>query len=49
MRCHLPVAQKEFFENCPGNVQVRAEYYGEEEFVKTTRDSEFNLRPVYSS
>lgn len=49
MMCHLPGAQKEFFENCPGNVQVRAEYYDDEEFEKTTRDTEFNLRPVYST
>ncbi|KAJ5708699.1 hypothetical protein N7488_008500 [Penicillium malachiteum] len=49
MMCHLPAAQREFFENCPPNMELRAEFYDHEEFENTTRDAEFNLRPVYST
>ncbi|KAJ5731731.1 uncharacterized protein N7483_006239 [Penicillium malachiteum] len=48
MMCHLPAAQREFFENSPSNIEIRVQFYDEEEFGNTTRDSEFNLRPLYS-
>ncbi|KAJ5646241.1 hypothetical protein N7490_002613 [Penicillium lividum] len=48
MMCHLPASQREFFENTPGNLEVRSKFYEEEDFERTTLDSVFNLRPVYS-
>ncbi|KAJ5784756.1 uncharacterized protein N7503_009968 [Penicillium pulvis] len=48
MMCHLPASQKEFFEKAPGNLELRAEFYDDEEFKETSLDSVFNLRPVYA-
>lgn len=48
MMCHLPASQKEFFEKTPGNLELRAKFYDDEEFTETSLDSVFNLRPVYA-
>ncbi|KAI1319314.1 phytanoyl-dioxygenase family protein [Xylariaceae sp. FL0255] len=48
MSVHLPSSQREFFlGNANDMVNVRAQWYSEDELVKTTADTEFYTRPVY--
>lgn len=45
---HLPESQQEFFMGrARGRVEVRANFYGDEEFEKTKADSFFDIRPQY--
>jgi hypothetical protein len=49
LKCHLPRSQQDFFTNTPppGLVEVRAEFYDDEAFEKTNKDSILELRPDY--
>lgn len=48
MRVHLPFSQREFFlGNARELVDVRAQWYSEEELSKTNEDTAFYTRPVY--
>ena len=48
MRAHLPASQQAFFlGHAQDKVEVRANFYGAEEFAKTTADEFFDLRPTY--
>ena len=48
MRVHLPFSQQNFFLGNAGDmVDVRAQFYGEDEFEATKNDMVFNLRPDY--
>ena len=48
MRLHLPASQQDFFlGNAQEKVEVRANFYGEEEFKTLKSDTYFNLRPQY--
>jgi hypothetical protein len=45
---HLPVSQQEFFiGRARGRVEVRSNFYSDEEFEKTKADSFFDIRPQY--
>lgn len=47
-RLHLPLAQQEFFlGRAKGRVEVRANFYDDEEFERTTADTYFDIRPQY--
>lgn len=47
-RLHLPVSQQQFFLGCArGRVEVRANFYGDEEFAMTKADTIFDIRPQY--
>lgn len=47
-RLHLPLSQQEFFMgSAKGRVEVRANFYDDEEFAKTTADTYFDIRPQY--
>ncbi|KUI60918.1 Kanamycin B dioxygenase [Cytospora mali] len=47
-RMHLPVSQQEFFlAGARGRVEVRANFYSDEEFEKTKADNLFDIRPQY--
>ncbi|ETN43945.1 uncharacterized protein HMPREF1541_11076 [Cyphellophora europaea CBS 101466] len=45
-RCHLPESQRPFWLGSD-KVELRANFWDDEEFKKTKRDSEFLLRPTY--
>jgi hypothetical protein len=50
MRCHLPVSQRDFFTRLPTGkdmVEVRADFYEDDEFETLTKDTHFELRPDY--
>lgn len=48
MRVHLPFAQQNFFLGNAGDmVDVRAQFYSDEEYAETKNDMIFNLRPTY--
>ncbi|CAG9938664.1 unnamed protein product [Clonostachys rosea f. rosea IK726] len=45
---HLPFSQREFFMKYGGeNVELRAQWYSDEDLAKTTADTVFHARPVY--
>lgn len=47
-RLHLPLAQQEFFlGRAKGRVEVRANFYGDQEFEETTADTFFEIKPQY--
>lgn len=48
MRTHLPASQQAFFlGHAQDRVEVRANFYGDQEFARTTADEFFDLRPTY--
>lgn len=48
MRCHLPVSQRDFFKRSAKDmVEVRADFYEDDEFETLTKDTHFELRPDY--
>ncbi|KAJ1330872.1 kanamycin B dioxygenase [Microdochium nivale] len=48
LKVHLPSSQKKFFlENGRPDVEVRAQWYSDEEFVNVTEDVNFDTRPAY--
>lgn len=45
---HLPSSQQGFFLGAArGKVEVRANFYGDEEFEETKADTFFDIRPQY--
>jgi len=48
MRCHLPVSQRDFFtKSAKDMVEIRADFYEDDEFETMTKDTHFELRPDY--
>ena len=48
LRVHLPFAQRQFFlENASENVEVRVQWYSDEELAKTIEDTVFYTRAAY--
>lgn len=45
-RCYLPEKQREFWEG-RGGVELRAEFLSDEDFKKTSKDTDFSPRPAY--
>lgn len=47
-RLHLPLTHQDFFMgSARGRVEVRANFYDDEEFATTTKDTYFDIRPQY--
>lgn len=49
-RMHLPLSQQEFLlGRAEGRVEVRANFYEDDEFRKTKRDTDFDIGPQYGA
>lgn len=47
-RLHLPLSQQEFYlGRADGRVEVRSNFYNDEEFAKSQADTYFDIRPQY--